>query len=88
MKDKRRSPYIVFATHEQTLRTDGLKTNIEDSRNDPKCKLCKNTDDTVEHICCCKKMAQNKYMECYNKLATMVNGNLQKYDLSQDNILI
>ena len=44
------------------IRTNVIKTRIDKSHGDSKCRMCKEADETVTHIICqCRKLAQKEY---------------------------
>ncbi|XP_067933124.1 uncharacterized protein [Watersipora subatra] len=47
---KRETESLIIAAQDQALRTNYRKAKIEKSTNDPKCRLCKQKDETVSHI--------------------------------------
>ncbi|WP_411028253.1 hypothetical protein, partial [Salmonella sp. s60131] len=59
------------------------KARIEKSAEYPTCRLCKEADETINHILsCCKKIAQTDYKQRHNVVAQMVHWNLcQNYHL-------
>ncbi|XP_062831655.1 uncharacterized protein LOC134297613 [Anolis carolinensis] len=56
---------------------------IEKSADDPKYRLCKETNETIDHILsCCKKITQTDYKQRHNHVAQMIHWNLcLKYHL-------
>ena len=70
---------LILAAQEQALRTNAVKVKIYKTSDDSRCRLCKESDETVEHIiCCCKKIAQTDYKERHNKVAAMLHWNICK----------
>uniref|UniRef100_A0A803TQZ4 Transmembrane protein 45B n=1 Tax=Anolis carolinensis TaxID=28377 RepID=A0A803TQZ4_ANOCA len=68
---------LILAAQEQAIRTNAIKAKIEKSADDPKCRLCKETDETIDHILsCCKKTAQTDYKQRHNCVAQMIHWNL------------
>ena len=44
------------------IRTNVIKTRIDKSHGDSKCRMCKEADETVTHIICqCRELAQKEY---------------------------
>lgn len=41
---------LIFAAQEQAIRTNAIKTQIEKSHEYGKCRLCRQTEETVNHI--------------------------------------
>uniref|UniRef100_A0A803T202 Reverse transcriptase domain-containing protein n=1 Tax=Anolis carolinensis TaxID=28377 RepID=A0A803T202_ANOCA len=80
---KKETEGLILAAQEQAIRTNAIKAKIEKSADDPKCRLCKETDETIDHILsCCKKIAQTDYKQRHNYVAQMIHWNLcLKYHL-------
>ena len=65
---KRETESLIIAAQDQALRTNYRKAKIEKSTNDPKCRLCKQRDETVSHIVSeCSKIAQTEYKGRHDK---------------------
>lgn len=76
---KKETEGLIMAAQEQALRTNAIKTKIDKTSTNSKCRLCKEAEETVEHlICCCKKIAQTDYKERHDKVAAMIHWNLCK----------
>jgi hypothetical protein len=74
-----------MAAQEQVLPTRQLQTHIYHTRNDPRCRLCKESPETVQHIISgCKQLAGTAYMERHNHVAGVVyRGLCTRYGLTQ-----
>ena len=70
---------LIVAAQEQALSTRSVEAGIYKTRKDPRCRLCKEHPETVQHITRgCKILAGNKYMERHNQIAGMVHRNIYK----------
>ncbi|XP_062819964.1 uncharacterized protein LOC134294068 [Anolis carolinensis] len=80
---KKETEGLILAAQEQAIRTKAIQAKIEKSADDPKCRLCKETDETIDHILSCyKKIAQTDYKQRHNYVAQMIHWNLcLKYHL-------
>ncbi|KAJ7335269.1 hypothetical protein JRQ81_013210 [Phrynocephalus forsythii] len=80
---KKETEALIFAAQEQAIRTNAVKARIEKSAESPTCRLCKEADETIDHILsCCKKIAQTDYKQHHNVVAQIVHWNLcQNYHL-------
>jgi len=80
---KRETESLIVAAQDQALRTNYRKARIEKSTNDPKCRLCKERDETVSHLISeCSKIAQSEYKRRHDKVAAAVHWSLcKKHDL-------
>ena len=68
-----------MAALDQALRTNAIKTKIDKTANDSKCRLCKEKEETVDHlVSACSKIAQTDYKERHNKIAFKLHWNLRK----------
>ena len=74
---------FIIAAQDQALRTNANKTKIDKTANDSKCRLCKEKEETFDHlVSACSKIAQTDYKERHNKVASMLHWNLcKKYNL-------
>ena len=51
-----------MAAQEQTIRTNAIKTKIDKTQSESKCRICGKLDETVRHIVCkCPMLAQREY---------------------------
>ena len=82
-KLKKETEGFLIAAQDQALRTNAIKANIDEITEDSKCRLCKEKDETIDHlISSCRKIAQRDYKERHNKVASMLHRNLcKKYHL-------
>ncbi len=69
------------------MRTKAICAKIDRTSTDSKCRLCKEKDETVDHlVSACSKIAQTDYKERHNKVATMLHWNLcKKHDIAANN---
>ena len=59
-----------MATQNQALRTNLIKAKVDKSQEDPKCRMCKEGDESVTHIISqCKKLAQTEYKIRHDNVA-------------------
>ena len=80
---KKETKGFIMAAQDQALRTNAIKTKIDKTANDIKCRLCKEKEETVDHlISACSKIAQTDYKDRHNKVASLLHCNLcKKYHL-------
>jgi hypothetical protein len=74
---------LIMAAQEQALKTRAIEAKIYHTRQDPRCRLCKQHDETVQHITSgCTQLAGTAYTERHNQVALIVYRNIcQVYDL-------
>ena len=78
-KPKKETKCFLVAAQDQALRTNAIKAKIDKITKDSKCRLCKENDETVDHLInSCSKIAQTDYKERHNKVASMLHWNLCK----------
>ena len=84
---KKETEGFIMAAQDQALRTNAIKTKIDKTANDSKCRLCKEKEETVDHlVSACSKIAQTDYKDRHNKVASMLHWNLcKKYHLPAAN---
>ncbi|XP_067950459.1 uncharacterized protein [Watersipora subatra] len=76
---------LIMTAHEQVLPTRQLQTKIYHTRDDPRCRLCNNAPETIQHIISgCKQLARNAYAERHNCVAGVVYRSLcDEYGLNK-----
>ena len=68
-----------MAAQEQSLRTRKVMRDIDHRNIDPKCRLCGEKDETVEHlVSACSKLAQIQYKQRHDKVASIIHWRLCK----------
>ncbi|TWW59309.1 hypothetical protein D4764_06G0008390 [Takifugu flavidus] len=66
-----------MAAQEQALRTRAIEARVYHTRQDPRCRLCGDAPETVQHITAgCKMLAGKAYMEWHNQVAGIVYRNI------------
>uniref|UniRef100_A0A3B3HW39 Reverse transcriptase domain-containing protein n=1 Tax=Oryzias latipes TaxID=8090 RepID=A0A3B3HW39_ORYLA len=74
---------LILAAQEQALSTRAIEAQIYHTRQDPRCRLCKEAPETIQHITAgCKMLAGKAYMERHNQVAGIIYRNVcAKYGL-------
>ncbi|XP_053117875.1 uncharacterized protein LOC128329940 [Hemicordylus capensis] len=74
---------LILAAQEQALRTNAIRAKGKKSTTNSKCRLCKEADETVDHLTsCCKKIAKTDCKQRHDKVAGMIHWNIcKKYKL-------
>lgn len=76
---KKETESLIMAAQEQSLRTRKIMHAIDHRNVDPKCRLCGQKDETVEHlVSACSKLAQTEYKARHDKVASIVHWHLCK----------
>lgn len=71
---------LIIAAQDQALRTKSMEVRIHRTSTDSKCRICKEMEETVEHIISgCPILAQNEYIERHNKLCNALHFSLCKH---------
>ena len=75
---------LIMAAQEQAVSTRSIEAGVYHTRQDSRCKLCRDALETIQHITAgCKMLAGRAYMERHNQLAGIVYGNFcAKYGLA------
>ena len=59
---KRETKSLLIAAQNNTVRTNHIKTRIDKTQQNSKCRLCGDRDETINHIISeCSKLAQKEY---------------------------
>jgi len=76
---KKETESLLMAAQEQSLRTRKVMRDIDHRNIDPKCRLCGEKDETVEHlVSACSKLAQIQYKQRHDKVASIIHWRLCK----------
>ncbi|XP_078808275.1 uncharacterized protein LOC144994388 [Oryzias latipes] len=74
---------LILAAQEQALSTRAIEAQIYHTRQDPRCRLCKEAPETIQHITAgCKMLAGKACMERHNQVAGIIYRNMcAEYEL-------
>ena len=62
----------TMAAQDQALLTNAIKTKIDKTANGSKCRLCKEKEETVDHlVSTCSKIAQTQQSSLYATLESV-----------------
>jgi hypothetical protein len=76
---KKETESLLMAAQEQSLRTRKIMHDIDHRNMDPKCRLCGQKDETVEHLVSAyPKLAQTEYKARHDKVAAILHWRLCK----------
>lgn len=80
-KLKRETESFIIAAQDQAIRTIYIKAMIDRSQDDPKCRMCKQNNETMSHIVSgSPKLAQKEYKKRHDNVARAVHWDLsEKY---------
>ena len=71
---KRETESLIVAAQNQSIRTNLVKAKIDKSQKDTLCRLCKKTDESIDHVVSgCSKLAQKEYKRRHDNLGKMVH---------------
>ena len=77
---KKSTEGLIMAAQSQSLRTNAIKTKIDKTKSDPSCRLCKKSDETVNHLLSeCPKLAQIEYKRRHDNVAKGIHWDLCKH---------
>ena len=70
---------LIIAAQDQSLSTNYIKNKIHGQDISPKCRLCGDKDETIDHILNgCPKLAQSEYKKRHDKVAAAVHWSMCK----------
>ena len=70
---------LILAAQDQCLPTNNYKTYISKVSTDDRCRICKNSKETIDHIVAsCSTIAPTEYLERHNKIAKYLHWNICK----------
>ncbi|KAM6449746.1 uncharacterized protein PHA67_017094 [Liasis olivaceus] len=68
---------LIIATQKQAPSTRSIEVGVYHSRQGPRCRLCREASETVQHIMAgCKMQARTAYTEWHNQVAGIVYRNI------------
>ena len=71
---KKETEGLIIAAQDQALRTNMIKFSIDKTSPSPRCRLCHNRNETVDHILSgCEKLAQSEYKKRHDKVAAAIH---------------
>ena len=71
---KKETEGLIIAAQDQALRTNMIKFHIDKTSPSPRCRLCHNRNETVDHILSgCEKLAQSEYKKRHDKVAAAIH---------------
>ena len=70
---------LRVAAQNQSIRTNLVKAKIDTTQKDTLCRLCKKTDESLDHVVSgCSKLAQKEYKRRHNNLGKIVHWKLAR----------
>ena len=76
---KRETESLLIAAQNNAVRTNNIKTRIDKTQQNSKCRLCGNKDETINHmISGCRKLAQNDYKTRHDWVGKVIHSEMCK----------
>ena len=76
---KRETESLLIAAQNNTIRTNHIKTRIDKTLQNSKCRLCGDRDETINHIISeCSKLAQKEYKTKHDWLGKVIHWEMCK----------
>ena len=84
---KRETESLLIATQNNAIRTNHIKTRIDKTQQNSKCRLCGDRDQTINHIISeCSKLAQKVYKTRYDWVGKVIHREMcKKFKFDQTN---
>ena len=78
---------FIIAAQDQSLRTKNYLANIMKTESDPKCRFCKQHNETIDHlVSACPTLAKSEYITRHNKVAQYIHHKVcQHYGINVKN---
>ena len=71
---KKEKESLIVAAQNQSIRTNLVKTKIDKSQGDSLCRVCRNVDESIDHIISgFSKLAQKEYKRRHDNLGKIVH---------------
>ena len=76
---KRETESLLIAAQNNTIKTNHIKTRIDKTQQNSKCRLCGDRDETINHIMSeCSKLAQKGCKARYNWVGKVIHREMYK----------
>ena len=76
---KRETESLLVAAQDNAIRTNHIKTRIDKTQQNSKCRLCGNRDETINHIISeCNKLAQKEYKARHDWVGKVIHWEMCK----------
>ena len=76
---KRETESLRIAAQDSAIRTNHIKARIDKTKQNSKCRLCSDRDETIGHIISeCSKLAQRKYKARYDWVGKVIHWEMCK----------
>ena len=76
---KRETESLLIATQNNAIRTNHIKARIDKTQQNSKCRLCRDRDETINHIISeCSKLAQKEYKTRHDWVGKVINWEMCK----------
>ena len=76
---KRETENLIVAVQNQNIRASLVKANIDKSRGDSLCRVCRKVYERIDHIVSgCSKLAQKEYKRRHDNLGKIVHWKLAR----------
>ena len=74
---KKETEGMIMAAQSQSLRTNAIKARIDKSREDAKCRMCNEKEETIHHIVSgCSNLAQKEYKRRHDCVARALHWDI------------
>ena len=75
---KRETESLPIAAQNNAIRTNHIKTRIDKTQQNSKCRLCGDGGETINHISKCSKLAQREYKRRRNWVGKVIHREMCK----------
>ena len=82
---KKETEGMIMAAQSQSLKTNAIKARIDKSREDAKCRMCNEKEETIHHIVSgCSNLAQKEYKRRHDCVARALHWFTGIFYVSED----
>ena len=75
---KRETESLLIAAQNNAIRTNNIKTRIDKTQQNSKCRLYGDRDESINHISECRKLAQKEYKTRHDWVGKMIHSEMCK----------
>ena len=85
-KLKSETESLLIAAQNNAIRTNHIKTIIDKTQQNNKCRLCGDRDETINHISECSKLAQKEYKTSHDWVGKVIHWEMcKKFEFDHTN---
>ena len=77
---KKETESLLIAAQNNVIRTNHIKSRIDKRQQNSRCRLCGESDETINHISECNKLEQKEYKTWHEWVGKVIHWELRNFD--------